>query len=208
MPDGFVFSLKAPRHVAQGGPLAGKIAAATAFIEGGLAELGDRLGPLLWQLPPSRGFDRDDLARFLDALPRALAGQPLRHALEVRHRGFLDPAYVELARERQVVTVYTDSPQYPNLADLTGDFVYARLMRAREELPRGYADETLQAWAGTVRTWAEGGDPPALPHVAPTLPAQPPREVFVYFISAAKVRNPAAAQGLIARLGGTDAVPR
>lgn len=208
MPDGFVFSLKAPRHVTQGGPLAGKIAAATAFIEGGLAELGDRLGPLLWQLPPSRGFDRDDLARFLDALPRALAGQPLRHALEVRHRGFLDPAYVELARERQVATVYTDSPQYPNLADLTGDFVYARLMRAREELPRGYADETLQAWAGTARTWAEGGDPPALPHVAPTLPAQPPREVFVYFISAAKVRNPAAAQGLIARLGGTDAVPR
>ena len=208
MPDGFVFSLKAPRHLTQGGPLAGKATAAAAFIKGGLAELGDRLGPLLWQLPPSRGFDRDDLARFLDALPRALAGQPLRHVLEVRNRGFLDPAYVGLARERQVATVYTDSPRYPNLADLTGDFAYARLMRAREELPRGYPDAALQAWTGTARTWAGGGDPPALPHVAAALPAQAPREVFVYFISADKVRNPAAAQGLIARLDGTDAAAR
>lgn len=205
VPDGFVFSLKAPRRITQGGPLADKAAAAAAFVNGGLAELGARLGPVLWQLPPSRGFDRDDLDRFLGALPRSLAGQPLRHALEARHPGFLDPDYVELARSHGVATVYTDSAQHPNLADITGGFVYARLMRAHEEVASGYPEDELQAWSDTARTWAMGGDPPGLPHVLPPLARQEPREVFLYFISAAKVRNPAAAQGLISRLDGPGA---
>ena len=90
----------------------------------------------------ARRFDADDLAPFLDALPRTLNGQPLRHALEVRHPSFLCSAYVELARAHAVATVFTDSPDYPSLADLTGEFIYARLMRSRSAVATGYpADE-------------------------------------------------------------------
>ena len=101
-----------------------------AFVFGGLEEMGDRLGPINWQLAPSRPFDADDVAGFLDALPRELNGRPLRHVLEVRHRSFASERYVELARAHGVPTVFTDATQYPSFADLTGDIVYARLLRS------------------------------------------------------------------------------
>jgi len=199
-PDGFMFALKAPQYVTQRGPLAKAGGAAAAFVSGGLAEFGDRLGPLLWQLPPSRMFDRDDLATFLDALPRALDGMPLRHVLEVRNDSFRSEDYLALARDHRIATVFTDSPDYPSLADITGDFVYARLMRSQAPVDTGYPAEALAAWAQRAREWAHGGDPAELPHVGEPLAQAPPREVFVFFISAAKQRNPAAAMALIERL--------
>lgn len=199
-PEGFVFSLKAPRYVTEGKRLADTARGIDGFVFGGLAEFGDRLGPVLWQLPPSRPFDADDLAAFLDLLPRELDGQPLRHVLEVRHPSFLDEAYVALARRHRIPTVFTDSPQYPSLADLTGDFAYARLMRSQSHLDTGYPADELDAWATRARQWAEGGDPAELPHVTPERPTEGPREVFVYFISSAKERNPAAAMALQQRV--------
>lgn len=199
-PQHFVFSLKAPGRITQAGALARAGNGARAFIDGGLGEFGDRLGPILWQLAPSRRFDRDDLAPFLDALPRELDGRALKHVLEVRHPSFLDPAYLALARERRIATVFTDSDEYPSLADLTGDFVYARLMRSRAGVDTGYPDGELQAWAERARLWAHGGDCADLPHVAAAQDDAPPREVFVYFISAAKERNPAAAMALIGKI--------
>ena len=199
-PDGFMFSLKAPQYVTQRGALAKAGGAAQAFVTGGLAEFGGKLGPILWQLAPSRAFDRDDLAAFLDALPRVLDGQPLRHVLEVRHDSFRDPGYVELARAHRIATVFTDSPDYPSLADITGEFVYARLMRSRVDIVTGYAETELDQWAGHAREWAAGGDPDALPHVAAARAPGTAREVFINFISAAKQRNPAAAIALIERL--------
>ncbi|MEH6419499.1 DUF72 domain-containing protein [Pseudomonas sp. CGJS7] len=200
-PEHFVFSLKAPQRVTQFGALAKAGGGAKAFIDGGLAEFGARLGPILWQLAPSRPFDRDDLARFLDSLPRELDGRKLKHVLEVRHPSFLSPDYLELARAHRVPTVFTDSDEYPSLADITGDFVYARLMRARAEIPTGYPQEELDTWARRVRAWARGEDNPELPHAGEPLAPAAPRDVYVYFISAAKERNPAASMRLLQMLG-------
>ena len=199
-PEGFVFSLKAPRYVVESRRLADAGKGASGFIHGGLAEMGDRLGPILWQLSPSRPFDADDLAAFLDTLPRELDGRPLRHVLEVRHPSFLDAAYVELARRHRIPTVFTDSPKYPSLADLTGDFSYARLMRSEDEIATGYGPTELDRWAGHARDWAAGRDIAELPHVAALQKKASPRDVFVFFISAAKHRNPAAAMALQKRV--------
>lgn len=199
-PAGFVFSLKAPRYITEGKRLADTGKGVSGFVHGGLAEMGDRLGPILWQLPPSRRFDADDLGAFLDALPRELDGQPLRHVLEVRHPSFLNTRYVELARAHRMPTVFTDSPDYPSLADLTGDFAYARLMRSADEFSAGYAPAELDRWAGHARAWAAGNDIAGLPHAAELQPQGPPRDVFVFFISAAKHRNPAAAMALQSRI--------
>ena len=199
-PPGFVFSLKAPRYITESRPLAHSGKGVDSFIYGGIEEMGDRLGPILWQLPPSRKFDADDLDAFLQALPRVLNGRPLRHVLEVRNPGFLCPAYVELARKHAIPTVFTDSPKYPSLADLTGDFVYARLMRSAEDIATGYDAAALDQWAAHARAWATGHDIDALPHVGAIQPPGPPREVFVFFISSAKLRNPAAAMALQERV--------
>ncbi|KAA0068845.1 DUF72 domain-containing protein [Rhodanobacter sp. T12-5] len=199
-PAGFIFSLKAPRYIAEGRRLADAGKGVSGFVHGGLAEMGDRLGPILWQLPPSRPFDADDLAAFLDNLPRELNGQPLRHVLEVRHPSFLDERYVALARRQHIPTVFTDSPDYPSLADLTGDFSYARLMRSADNVPTGYVPAELDRWATRARDWAAGNDIDDLPHVAAVEPEAPPRDVFIFFISAAKQRNPAAAMALQSRI--------
>ncbi|MDR3386256.1 MAG: DUF72 domain-containing protein [Rudaea sp.] len=203
-PEGFVFSLKAPRYATEAMRLAGVGKLVTDFVSGGLAELGDRLGPILWQFPPSRRFERDDFAALLDLLPRELEGRPLRHVLEVRHTSFLCAGYLELARAHRLPSVFTDSTEYPSFADLTGDFVYARLMRSHAGIPAGYADDALDGWAGRAHKWAAGGDPDDLPHVGikASFDRQNgnPRDVYIYFISAAKERNPAAALALSQRL--------
>ncbi|RDI98235.1 DUF72 domain-containing protein [Dyella solisilvae] len=199
-PAGFVFSLKAPRYVTEGKRLADTARGIDGFVFGGLAEFGDRLGPVLWQLPPTRPFDPDDLAAFLDLLPRELNGKAMRHVLEVRHTSFLDERYVALARTHGIPTVFTDSTQHPSLADITGDFTYARLMRSQSQLTAGYADDELDQWGARARRWAEGSDLAELPHVAPPLAPKGPRDVFIYFISSAKERNPAAAMALQQRV--------
>lgn len=199
-PPGFVFCAKAPMRIMQARHLANTGPQVEDFI-GGIAELGDRLGPLLWQFDQGLKLERDSFTQFVELLPKAWDGRPLRHVLDVRDRGFVDADFLALARAHGMATVFTDSDQYPSFADVTADFVYARLMRARAELPTGYAADQLQAWAGRARTWAAGGEPADLPRVDPgsVAPAMP-REVFVFFISAAKERNPAAAMALIERL--------
>lgn len=199
-PEGFVFSLKAPRYVTESKRLADSARGIEGFVFGGLAEFGHRLGPVLWQLSPTRPFDADDIAGFLDKLPRELNGRPMRHVLEVRHASFEDPRYVALARAHRIPTVFTDSPDYPSLADLTGDFTYARLMRSQSQLDTGYPAQALDDWSKRAHRWAEGADLPELPHVAEPVAVGEPRDVFIYFISSAKERNPAAAMALQQRV--------
>ncbi len=199
-PEGFIFSVKAPRYITATRQAAKAARGIDAFVHGGLAELGDRLGPILWQLPPTRVFDADEMSAFLGALPRELNGQRLRHVLEVRHRSFACDGYIALARSRQVTTVFTDSADYPSIADRTGDFSYARLMRSSDKYPTGYAPRSLTKWASHAHAWASGRDIASLPHIASTGRKQPKRDVFIYFISAAKPRNPAAAVALQARV--------
>ncbi|HJU07300.1 MAG TPA: DUF72 domain-containing protein [Rhodanobacteraceae bacterium] len=200
-PEGFVFSLKAPRQVAEVHKLASAGSVMRGFIFGGLAEFGDRLGPIVWQFPPSRVFDRNDFAAFLDLLPRESSGLTLRHALEVRNQSFLCEEFLQLARAHHCACVFTDSRDYPNFADVTGDFVYARLMRSRESERDGYTAKELDTWAEQARQWAQGGEPNDLPRVLPIEKKKSaPRDVFIYFISAHKARNPAAAMALQRRL--------
>ena len=199
-PDGFVFSLKAPRFATQGKVLANGKRSIDAFVFGGIAELGDRLGPISWQFAPERPFERDDFADFLDLLPRELNGRRLRHVLEVRHPSFMSDVFLALARSHETPVVYTDSPAYPSFADLTADFVYARLMRSRSAVATGYPARELDKWARRAQDWAGGKAPPNLDYVQATKPKAHPRDVFLFFIGAAKERNPAAAQALIARV--------
>jgi len=201
-PDGFVFSLKAPRYATERSELASAGKTIDAFVFGGLAELGDRLGPINWQFPQGKRFVRDDFAAFLDLLPRELDGKPLRHVLEVRDESFRTVEYIRLAREHGLPSVFTDSPKYPSFADLTGDFVYARLMKSAASIATGYEASALDAWAARARAWAEGDAPHDIAYVEPMAAAQRKgdRDVFVFFINGAKERAPAAAMALLERI--------
>lgn len=202
-PDNFMFALKGPRYVTNRALLAGAGPAVERFVESGITELGPKLGPILWQFAPTRAFVEDDLAAFLDVLPRTVDGQALRHVIEVRHESFRSRRFVDLLRRAGIPVVYADSAVYPAIADLTGDFVYARLQRCCLDEPDGYSSDALDTWASRFRTWSRGGEPADLPRIAEPVGAPSvKRACFVYFISGAKVRAPAAATALIARLQG------
>lgn len=201
-PDGFVFSLKAPRYTTDRSKLADAGKTVNDFIFGGLAELGTRLGPLLWQLNPGKQFDATDIEAFLELLPRELEGFPLRHVLEVRHPSFQCENYLALMQRYRMASVFTDSPKYPSFADITGEFVYARLMRAVASVETGYEKRDLEIWTERVRDWSTGGDAVGLPRVRASIAAQIPRDVFVYFINGAKERAPHAALRLLDNLRG------
>ena len=199
-PDGFVFTLKASRFctnrklLAEAGPSVGK------FVGQGITELGDKLGPILWQFMATKRFDADDFAAFLKLLPEQQDGIALRHAVQVRHESFAAPAFIQMCRDANVAIVHARSDEYPAIADVTGDFVYARYECATADHAAGYAEADLDAIAATARDWAAGQEPAGLPYVTNDAPTAP-RETFVFFISGEKARNPAAAQALIARLG-------
>ncbi|MDX3886295.1 MAG: DUF72 domain-containing protein [Sphingomonas sp.] len=201
VPEGFVFTAKASRFCTNRRVLAEAGDSIAKFLGQGLTELGDKLGPILWQFMPTKKFDREDFGAFLKLLPHEQGGQRLRHAVEVRHESFRDPAFVDLARDNGVAIVFADHAEYPAIADLTADFVYARLQQSREEVATGYDAAALDHWADVARSWAGGHQPRGLDHVAPSAPAASGRDVFLFFISGAKVRNPAAAQALIERVG-------
>lgn len=209
-PAGFIFSAKAPKRIMHSRALAGTGAQVEDFL-GGIAALGNRLGPVVWQFDKGTRLQRDDFAAFLALLPEAIGDQPLRHVLDVRDRSFVDADYLALVRQHRMATVFTDSAEHPSFADVTGDFVYARLMRSRSEIVTGYPATELARWAERARCWARGGEPDDLPRIgSPVAATGKPgkggtrkpqrREVFVYFISADKERNPAAAMSLIERL--------
>lgn len=200
-PEDFVFSAKAPKRIMASRVLAKAGAQVEDFIAG-IAELGDRMGPLVWQFDRGTKIDPDDFAAFLELLPKRVGARVLRHVLDVRDPGFVDAGYLALARRHGMATVFTDSPEHPSFADVTADFVYARLMRSRAGIATGYGDGELRQWAARARTWAAGGEPDDLPRIGPAQgkPAAR-RDVFIYFISAAKERNPAAAMALLRELG-------
>ncbi len=199
-PDDFVFPVKASRFATNRRVLAEAGDAVDRFVGSGIARLGRKLGPILWQLMPSKRFEPEDLEGFLRRLPEDVDGLPLRHVLDVRHESFKCSAYVDLARRYRVATVFADTDEYPSFADLTGDFVYARLQRSQADIATGYAPQALDAIADCARLWAAGMEPAALPRVEPARTVAP-RDVFLFFIGGAKERAPAAAQALIERLG-------
>jgi uncharacterized protein YecE (DUF72 family) len=196
-PDGFVFSVKASRFATNRRVLAEAGESIDRFIGSGIAELGAKLGPIVWQFATTKRFEPDDFEAFLALLPDAVDGLRLRHVLDVRHASFLCADYLALARRYRAATVFTDSDEYPSFADLTGDLVYARLMRTETALATGYPPAALVEWAARAHQWAAGNEPADLPRVGDATPSPDPRDVFVFFISGAKERAPAAGQALI-----------
>lgn len=202
-PSEFMFSVKAPRFIVNRRDLASAEAAIKHFIDSGIANLGSKLGPILWQLSPTKRFDADELDAFLTMLPAVVGQLPLRHALEIRHATFMTPEFLDILRKHGVAGVYADDPSYPCFADLSSTFVYARLRSSSSSIVTGYSRDALQQWTRRARTWAGGTEPTDLPRIEPRKLKRhaAPRDVFVYFINGAKERNPAAARRLISMLG-------
>jgi uncharacterized protein YecE (DUF72 family) len=184
-PDDFVFSLKANRFATNRKVLATARESIERFVGSGIAELGDKLGPVLWQFMPTKRFEPDDFEAFLALLPRSIGERPLRHVLDVRHESFACDEYLALARRYGCTTVHTDSEKFPAIADERSELAYIRLMRSAATCPTGYEPQALDAWAAGARAWTEVG---------------PARQVFLFFINGAKERAPAAAMELIRRL--------
>jgi uncharacterized protein YecE (DUF72 family) len=200
VPDDFVFALKGPRYAVNRRELKGAADSIKRFVESGITELGSHLGPLLWQFAPTKKFDETDFGGFLELLPKTFDGHTLRHVVEPRHDSFKTPAFIALARKFGAAVCYAEHDTYAEIADVTSDFVYARLQKGNEKLKAGYPPNALDQWAARAKAWAQGGDPKDLPKVDKTSAPKRPRDVFVYFIHEAKVRAPAAAMELIARL--------
>jgi uncharacterized protein YecE (DUF72 family) len=203
-PAGFVFAVKAPRYATHRRVLSGAAPVVERFLGGGVLELGDKLGPINWQLMPATRFDAADFEGFLKLLPRSSGGRALRHAVEVRHKSFRVPEFVDMMRHYGVAIIIEGDSEYPQIADITAPFVYVRIMGTKPDEPSGYSAEALDLWAQRARCWASGATPEELERVAPAeksaAAAQTGREVFLYVINGHKVANPAAAAGLIERL--------
>lgn len=179
-PDGFMFSVKAPRFVTHRKRLAD--VSVERFLESGLARLGAKLGPINWQLPPTKPFDAEDMAAFLAKLPRELEGRSIRHAIEARHRSFDCEEFIAVAQEHDVAIVEAGDSEYPRIQAHTAPFSYLRVMGSKASSPNGYAPAALARWRERAQTLSREG------------------EVFFYFISGAKERNPHAALALLAAL--------
>jgi uncharacterized protein YecE (DUF72 family) len=199
-PDEFVFSLKAPRFAMNRTVLAEAGGTIARFFNSGVTELKEKLGPINWQFLPTKKFDPADFEAFLKLLPREIEDRPLRHAIEVRHESFRTPAFIALARKYGVAVIIAGDSSYPQFADLTAPFVYARIMGTEASEPEGYSGAQLQAWAAHARAWASGSSPDDLKYVEPHSGDDKPRDVFLYVISGHKVHNPVAAMSLIKRV--------
>jgi uncharacterized protein YecE (DUF72 family) len=203
VPNDFVFSLKGPRYAVNRRVLGEAGDSIKRFLDSGITELGSRLGPLLWQFAPHKKFDPADFSKFLETLPDKFDGHTLRHVIEVRHESFKKPEFIALLREFNIPPVYTDHATYPNIADIAGDFVYARLQRGKDTVPTAYPPKQLTEWAGRLQTWTKGKEPKDLPRVdTKHKPKTAARDVFAYVIHEGKVRAPAAAMALIEKLKG------
>ena len=222
-PPGFVFSVKGPRFVSHMKKLVDVDAPLANFFASGVLALADKLGPILWQLPPNLGYDADRLAAFFELLPRTTgaAGElaarhddrmndrallqspldiPLRHALEVRHPTYENPGFIDLLREHDIALVCADTAgKWPMLNDVSSDFVYVRLHGAEELYVSGYDNDALDRWAAKIQTWHAGDTPTDGQTLAPPAPRRT-RDVYVYFDNDVKVRAPYDAEALARRL--------
>jgi len=198
-PDGFVFTLKGPRFATNRRVLAEAGESIERFFDSGVTELKEKLGPVNWQFMATKKFDAQDFEAFLNLLPRKVNGLAIRHAVEVRHESFKDKAFIALCRKHGVGVIFAADSEFPTIGDVTADFVYARIMGTSAKEKLGYPVSALKSWAERARDWAQGNSPKPSMLVAPPAPKKK-RDVFLFVISGAKEKNPAAAQAIIARL--------
>jgi uncharacterized protein YecE (DUF72 family) len=200
VPDGFIFSVKGPRFATNRKVLAEAGESIARFYASGVTELGDRLGPILWQFAPTKKFDADDFGGFLALLPRKYEGITLRHVVEVRHDSFCCAEFVALLRKHNVAVAYADHATYPAIADVTSDFVYARLQTGSDDVKTCYRPKALAGWAERLTTWSHGDTPDDLPTFGDKPAKKSPRDVFCFLIHEGKVNAPAGAMALIKKL--------
>lgn len=199
VPEDFVFALKGSRFVTNRRVLAEAGPSLEKFFASGLTRLGRKLGPINWQLAATKQFDAQDIDAFLALLPKEQDGVALRHAIEARHESFRHPEFVDVARKHGVAIVTAADGEYPLFTDVTAPFAYLRIMGTTEAHDAGYAPQALADWARRAKALAAGQGLDIGAAIAK--PARKtPRDVFLFVISGEKVRNPAAAQGIIARL--------
>lgn len=204
-PDDFVFSLKAPRFATNRRVLSEAGDSIERFFTSGVLELKDKLGPVNWQFATTKQFDPDDFEGFLKLLPKRIDGRAIRHAVEVRHESFCNAAFVALARRYEVAIVMAGDSKYPQIADPTAPFVYARIMGTTEAQSKGYSSNALDQWVARARTWASGGTPEGLDISGNVNAENTPRDVYLYVISGFKAHNPAAAIAMLERLNKRNA---
>lgn len=203
VPEGFVFSLKASRFTTNRKVLAEAGESIGKFFGQGLTELGPHLGPILWQFAPTKKFEPEDFEAFLRLLPEQVEGLPLRHVVEVRHDSFKVPEFVQLLARYSVAPVCAEHHDYPMIADVTADFVYARLQKGSDDIETCYPEPDLQAWKRRLEVWADGGVPGDLPVIdAEHRPEHTARDVFAFFIHEGKVNAPQGAMVLQAMISG------
>jgi uncharacterized protein YecE (DUF72 family) len=225
-PDDFVFSVKGSRYLTHLTRLKNPKTPLANFFASGVLELGEKLGPLLWQLPPNLHYDRQRLETFFQLLPRdsaaaeklarghdsklrgravlkAIADTAIRHALEVRHASFETAEFVALLREYNIAMVVADTAgKWPLIEDVTADFIYIRLHGAEELYASGYTESALDEWARKIHRWSEGGSPQGARLLTPPLPKRMAgRDVYVYFDNDVKTHAPFDAMSLGRRLG-------
>lgn len=206
-PDDFIFALKGPRFTTNRRVLAAAGESIERFFTSGVMELKNKLGPINWQFMGTKKFDPDDFEAFLQLLPQTIEGHAIRHAVEVRHDSFKTPEFVALAKKYAVAIITAADSKYPQIADITAPFVYARLMGSSEKEATGYSKKAINAWTERARTWATGQVPDGLSTVTSQsgkTGRTKAHDVFVYFISGYKERNPAAAMAMIERLQKSD----
>jgi len=224
-PEDFIFSVKAPRYVTHVLRLNDVEKPIANFFASGIFRLRQKLGPLLWQFPPSFRFDPEQFENFLKLLPydtEAAARQahqreakmrdayleidenrPLRHAVEIRNKSFVDPAFIALLRRYQIALVVADTAgKWPYYEDVTADFIYMRLHGAEELYASGYTDAALDRWAERIRLWSQGSQPDDAQLISDDKTVQrKSRDVFCYFDNDIKVKAPFDARKLLRRLG-------
>jgi uncharacterized protein YecE (DUF72 family) len=198
-PKGFVFTLKGPRFATNRRVLAEAGGSIEKFFASGVTELKEKLGPVNWQFMATKKFDAGDFEAFLKLLPKKVNSLAIRHAVEVRHDSFKDKAFVELCRGHGVAIIFAADSEFPLIADVAADFVYARIMGTQDKEKLGYPAAALKTWAKRAQDWEKGESPMKLPLLAAAA-AKKKRDVFLFVISGAKERNPAAAQAIIAAL--------
>lgn len=222
-PGDFVFAVKGPRFLTHMKRLREPEAPLANFLASGVLRLGRKLGPILWQFPPNFRFDAARLEAFFELLPRDTeqaarlgrrhdrrlkarawlavdAKRPIRHAVEIRHESFRDPAFVALLRRHRIALVCADTVEWPLLMDLTADFVYCRLHGSRELYHSAYGRAELARWARRVRAWRDGRPMTDGTFAGPLPKRQVPRDVYVYFDNTDKLHAPADARTLMRRL--------
>ena len=224
-PADFVFSVKAPRFITHMRRLRDVAAPIANFFLSGVLRLNEKLGPILWQLPPNLRYDAAVVETFLAQLPHSTEAaknllpnvdarmkgrtcaeidrdRPLRHAVEIRHESFATPEFVKLVRKHKVALVTADTAgKWPMLFDVTADFIYARLHGAEQLYASGYTDESLDDWAAKFRALSRGGDAPGTERIGPPTKKRAKRDVYVYFDNDIKVRSPFDAARLAVKLG-------